>query len=66
MPRYTHKLDFLQKGLGIDSLFYGFSRKMFHVLYSINSPNLLSGHLNFWKYWAICVLESFANQFVTS
>ena len=36
--------DFLEKGLGIDSLphfAYDFSRKIFAMLYSINWPNFI-------------------------
>ena len=42
--RYMLNFEFLEKDLGIVSLphfVYGFSRKMFFMLYSINSPNFI-------------------------
>ena len=43
--RNALNFDFLEKGLGIGSpshFAYDFSRKMFHILYSINSPNFIA------------------------
>ena len=43
-----------------------FFRKMFLLLCSTNWSNLLLGCHYFVRYWAICVLQLFVNQVVTS
>ena len=61
--------DFLDKGLGIVSpahFVYDFSTKMFLMLNSINCQILFPGCLYYLGYWAICVLQLFVNQVVTS
>ena len=60
--------DILDKGLRIVSpvhFVYDFSTKMFLLLYSVNRPNFI-GCCCIVIYWAICVLQLFVNQFVTS
>ena len=61
--------DFLDKGLGIVSpayFVYDFSTKMF-LSYILSTDQIsLSGCLYFVRYWAICVLQLFVNQVVTS
>ena len=62
-------IDFLDKGLGIVSLacfVYGFSTKMFPCYILLTDQISLSGCLYFLRYWAICVLQLFVNQVVTS
>ena len=64
--------NFLEKGLGLVSplhFVYDFSRKMFHILHSINlltDQISLADCLYFSRCWAICVLQLFVNQAVTS
>ena len=61
--------NFSEKGLGLVSpshFAYDFSRKMFLMLHAINDQILLSDCLYFSKYWAMCVLQLFNNQAVTS
>ena len=61
--------DFLDKGLGIVSpayFVYDFSTKMF-LNYILSTDQIsLSGCLYVLRYWAICVLQLFVNQAVTS
>ena len=63
------KFDCLENGLGIVSpphFVYDFSRKIFIILYSfLNDQILWSDCLYFMKYWEMCVLQLFVNQFVT-
>ena len=62
-------LDFSEKGLGTvfpPHFVYDFSRKMFLMLYSITDQISLSDCLYFVRYWAICVLQLFVSQAVTS
>ena len=64
----------LDKGLGIVSpahFVYDFSTKMFLIPYIphiilLTDQISLSGCLYFLRYWAICVLQLFVNQVVTS
>ena len=61
--------DFLEKGLEIafsPYFVYDFSRKIFLLLNSINGQISLPDCLYFLRYWAICVLQLFVNQVVTS
>ena len=58
--------DFSEKRVGIASLqnfMYGFSRKMFLILYSINltDQTSLPDCLYFLKYWSICALQLLLN-----
>ena len=65
--------DFLEKDLGIVSplLFvYDFLRKMFLMLYSINScytvladQTSFPDYLYFLRYWSICVLQLLLTRF---
>ena len=60
--------DFPEKCLGLVSppnFVYDFSRIMFLMSFSINWQNL-SDYFYFLRYWAICVLQLFVNQFATS
>ena len=61
--------DFLEKGMGIvcpPHFVYDFSRKMF-IMYNLLTEQILSSDfLYFLRYWAICVLQLFVSQFVTS
>ena len=57
--------DFLDKGLAIVSpehFAYDFSTKIFLMFDQI----LLPGCVNFWRYWALFVLQSFVYQVVMS
>ena len=61
--------DFLDKGLEIVSpahFVHDFSTKMFLMLFFINLQISLPGCLYFLRYLAICVLQWFVNQIVTS
>ena len=65
--------NFLERGLGLASpphFVYDFSRKMFLTLYSIyillTDQISFSDCLYFWRYWAMCILQLFVNQTVTS
>ena len=61
--------DFSEKGLGIvypPRFVYDFSRKIFLFYILLIDQISLSGCLYFEKYWAICVLQLFINQVVTS
>ena len=64
--------NFSEKGLGLVSpahFVYDFSRKLFLVLHSTDLRTdqiSLSDYLYFSRYWAICVLQLFVNQAVTS
>ena len=57
-----------EKGLGLVSSphAYDFSGETFLMLHSINWQVSLSDCLYFWRYWAICILQLFINQVVTS
>ena len=60
---------FSEKGVGLVfplHFVYEFSRKMFFMLDSNTDQISLSDCLYFSKYLAICVLQLFANQAVTS
>ena len=68
-PRDILNFEFLEKGLGLVSpphFVCDFSRKMFLMLHAINWPKSLSDCLYFLRYWAICVLQLFVSQIVTS
>ena len=61
--------DFPEKDLGLvypPHFVHNFSRKLLHMLYSINDQISLFDDLYFWRYWAIAVLQSIVNQTVTS
>ena len=61
--------DFFKKGFGIVSpprFVYGFSRKMFLILYSINWPNFIVSLPLVFEILAIRVLQLFVAQVVTS
>ena len=61
--------DFAEKILGLVSrahFVYGFSRKMFLMLHSINLPKLIAYCLYFLRYWTLCILQLFANEAKTS
>ena len=61
---------FLKRGLELDSLphfLHNFCRKIFFLLYTLLTEEIsLSGCLYFVRYWAICALQLFVNQVVTS
>ena len=60
--------DVLEKSLGIVSpphFAYDFSTKMFLYILLIGQISL-SEYLSFFRYWAICVLQLFVDQVVTS
>ena len=61
--------NFSEKDLGLVSPTYSvyeFSRKMLFMLYFINWQISLPDCLYFSRNWAICVLQLFVNQAVTS
>ena len=61
--------DILDKGLGIVSpahYVYGFSTKMFLMLFSFNRPNVTVWMPLLLRCWAIFVLQLFVNQVLTS
>ena len=61
--------DFLDNGLGIVStahFVYDFLTKVFFMLYSINQPNFIAWLPLLLELLAICVLQLFVNQIVTS
>ena len=61
--------NFSEKGLGLVSpphFVYDFSRKMFPCYVLLTDQISLSDCLYFLRYWAICVLQLFVNQAVTS
>ena len=67
--RDMFNINFSEKGLGLvypPCFEYDFSRKTFLMLHFINWPNFTVWYLYFSRYWAICVLELFVNQAVTS
>ena len=68
-PRDMLSFNFSEKGLGWVSqphFVYDFSRKMSPMLHSITDQISLSDCLYFSRCWAICVLQLFVNQPVTS
>ena len=61
--------DFLDKGLGIVSpahFVYDFEQKCSLCYILLTDQISLPGCLYFVRYWAICVLQLFVNQVVTS
>ena len=63
------KFDFLDKDLGIVSpahFVYDFSTKCSSCYILVTDQISLSGCLYFLRYWAICVLQLFVNQVMTS
>ena len=61
--------DFLDKGLGIVSLahsVYDFSKKCSSCYVLSTDQISLSGCVYILRYWAICILQLFVNQVVTS
>ena len=65
MPNF----DFLDKGLGIvppPHFVYGFSTKIFLMLYSINWQNFIVWLPLLLDIWAIRIMQVFVNQVVTS
>ena len=61
--------DFLENGLGIVSpanCVYDFSRKKISCYVLLTDQISLPDTLCFLRYWAICVLQLFVNQVVTS
>ena len=62
--------DFLEKGLGIVSephFVYDISKKKcFSCYIQLTDQILLSDSLFFLRYWAICALQLFVSQVVTS
>ena len=60
---------FSEKSLGLVSaprFVYDFPSKMFLMLILLTEQMSLSDYLYFLRYWAICVLQLFVNQAVTS
>ena len=69
LSRDVLSFDFLEKGLRIVSLshfVYDFSRKRFLCYNVLTDQILLSDVLYFVRYWAICVLQFFVSQVMTS
>ena len=63
------KFDFLDKDLGIVSpahFVYDFSTKCSSCYILVTDQISLYGCLYFLRYWAICVLQLFVNQVMTS
>ena len=63
------KFHFSEKSLGLVSaprFVYDFPSKMFLMLILLTEQMSLSDYLYFLRYWAICVLQLFVNQAVTS
>ena len=61
--------NFPGKGLGLGSPSHfvdDFSRKIVLMLHLLTNQISLSDYLYFSRYWAICVLQLFVNQAVTS
>ena len=60
---------FLEKGLGIVSspyFVYGFQEKCLSCYILLTDQMSFSDYLYFLRYWAICVLDLFRSQVVTS
>ena len=62
-------INFSENGLGLVSLphfVYDFPKKCFSCYILLTDQISLSDGLYFSRYWAICVLQLFVNQAVTS
>ena len=61
--------DFSEKGLGLalpPHFMYDYSRKCFTCYILLTHQISLPDCFYFLRYWSICVLQLFVNQFVTS